>query len=721
MSEIPLTFVCRPRPYPDESLLSYLLRVQFANRYDALIWLTWWLRGLSDVSGSRSQFRPTATNETTFLENLATVSKVPVLELYQMTLNRYATIYTFPGRPIHDQRLSSGEQVAFWQQSHSLKSWSRTEAQSAFCPLCLRERVYHRLPWLLHAVFACPTHDCWLRDTCSNCGASVSVEMIVRSECAACYASLTDMPVIPLDATVADVQKHLIFCLETGTRPTDTLPPLSVQALFRVVEGLCAATRQLGWEWEGCYQPDDITQLLFPLRSQYSATPIQYGCLYTTAWHVVNDWPHGFYTFLDDYLRRPGGGKGTMERSLGSFYEIWLEREWRHPDLEPVQTAFNDYFVTHFPPSHKMLRLARIKRYPKLRERMQWIDVRNASRLLGISSPTIARMVRDGYVRAYFLDETTHTRRYFVYREDLESGLQRRALPVTLNQIATEFLTTGKVVQEWIDTGLMSKTGSRLIRGVKHASLTRHDVDRFLEQLTAHVCLQTQRPCHAVTLKMVCMSNNNIGVTSAYVLQRIMDGKLQAFHTDPDLRPFSDLWFEPEDAATLTECIKAENNWLTLREIPPLLHVELKTVRLWVQNGLLIPVAHFSRSVYFDRAAVTAFQRRLMRSVEVAALLETSDTALSSWVRAGYLPVLRGLEGGQGKGYLFDRDVVEQWRTQYITAGEAERILGRTSYGVFRQRVRRGTYPLAHLEDTHTRFYHRTDLEHFKSNSEQQL
>jgi hypothetical protein len=721
MPEIPLTFVCRPRPYPDESLLSYLLRVQFANQYDGLIWLTGWLRGLRHISGRRSQFRPTATLETPFLENLATMTEVPVLDLYQMTLNRYATIQTFPGRPVHYQRLSSGEQVAFCQQSHSLKSWSWTEARSAFCPLCLRETVYHRLPWLLHAVFACSRHDCWLLDTCSNCGASVSVEMIVRSQCALCCASLADMPVIPLDATVADVQQQLMFCLETGTRPTETLPLLSVQALFRLVEGLCATTRQLGWEWEGCYRPEGVTRSPFPSLPQRRASPIQYGSLYTTAWHVVNDWPHGFYTFLDGYLRRPGGGTGTMARSLGSFYGVWLEQGWRHPDLEPVQVAFNDYFVTHFPLSQQMLRLARVKRYPELRERMKWIDVRNASRLLGISSPTIIRMVRDGYVRAYFHDTKTQTGRYFVDREGLESGLQRRASPVTLNQVATEFLTTGKVVQEWIDTGLMSQTGTRLIRGVAHASLTRHDVDRFLEQLTAHVCLKAQRPSHSLTMKMVCLCNNKIGMTSAHVLQRIMDGKLQAFHTDPDLRPFSDLWFDPKEATTLTECIKAENNWLALREIPHLLHVELKTVRLWTQNGLLIPVAHLSRSVYFDRTAVVALQRQLMRSAEVATLLETSEATLSSWVRAGYLPVLRGLEADQAKAYLFDRDAVDRWHVQYITAREAERILGKPSYGVFRQRVRRGKYPSAEIRGIPTRFYYRADLEHFQSNLEQQL
>ena len=192
-------------------------------------------------------------------------------------------------------------------------------------------------------------------------------------------------------------------------------------------------------------------------------SPVQHGSLYTSAWLAANDWPHSFHRFLDRLLHRSGQGNGSMKRSLGFFYGIWLERQWRHADLEPVQTAFNDYFSAQFLPTRQLLKLDRVQRYPELREHMKWLDVRNAARLLGVSSPTIARMVRDGYVRAHYPQGKLSAGRYFVYREDLENGLQQRSSPVTVNQVAVEFFTTGGIVQEWIETGLMPQTGVRLI------------------------------------------------------------------------------------------------------------------------------------------------------------------------------------------------------------------------------------------------------------------
>jgi predicted site-specific integrase-resolvase len=708
--------VCRPHPHPDESLLSYLIRLQVANGYDRLIWLIAWLRGKTTV---RTRFRPTTTNETVFLENLAAVTALPIFDLYRMTLNRYVPLRTFPGRPVHYHRLSSGEQVAFCQHRHTLKHWSRTEAATLFCPYCVREAPYHRLNWMLDVVFVCPKHGGWLLDTCASCGASVSVESVVRSHCARCSASLAEMAVIPGDATVAAAQQHLLVGLETGKLPTNTLPPLSIQALFRLLDGLCAATRLLGWE--GCYQPERVSQHPFPFSSQMNLSPVQHGSLYTSAWLTANDWPHSFHRFLDRQLQRSGQGNGSMQRKLGSFYGIWLEQQWRHADLEPVQTAFNDYFSAQFLPTRQLLKLDRVQRYPELREHMKWFDVRNAARLLGVSSPTIARMVRDGYVRAHYPQGKLSAGGYFVYREDLENGLQRRSSSVTLNQVAVEFFTTCGIVREWIETGLMLQTGVRLIRGISHPCLTRQDVDLFLEQVAHCACVQPERPADAVTLKMVCTHNNKIGMTSARVFQRILKGMLHVYHTNPDLQPFGDLWFDPEEVAVLTQRVKAENNWLSLREVAPFLHVELKLVRFWMQTGQLEPVAQFSRSIYFDRAAVAAFQQRLLRSQEVAKWLETSDAALSSWVRAGYLPVLSGKEGGQGKSYRFDREVIAQWSALYVTPGEARRILGTSHYMAFRQRVRRGEFVSPTSAEMPDKFYYRVDVQRYLATLEQPL
>lgn len=624
--------VCRPRPYPDESLLSYLLRVQTANRYEGLIWLTAWL---GDKIVPRTHFRSTATHQVPFLENLAAVTTVPVLDLYRMTLNRYLFRLTLSDKPVHYQVISSGAQLAFCPQTHTLRRWTRTEEATAFCPQCLREAPYHRLPWMLSVVFACPKHKCWLLDSCATCGANLSVAAVLKGQCEACSAVLADLPTVDLDATVLTVQQHLIACLETGLPPVETLPPLSMPALFRLLEGLSSVIRPLGWDWAGCYQPDGVVQEAFPSDRQHDLSTTQLGSLYTSAWLAIQDWPQGFYIFIDRYREQLGVASGdpSIQRNFGTLYTGWLEIRWRHPDFEPVQLAFNEYLLNYFPPSRQIMSLVRIKRYPELGEQMKLVGVGHAANLLGVVSQTIGRMVRDGYVRAYYPQGYTVGRDYFVYREDLEPGWRQRMAAVTTNQVAREFCSTPGIVNEWIAAGLITQTGSRLVRGTAQPSFIRRDVDDFLDRLAQQACVEPERAHNAKTLKQVCISNTQIGMTATHVLQRVLAGKLKAYHPHSRLQPFDQLWFDADDVYGLLEQVKAENNWIALREIPLFLHVELKIVRHWVKAGLLVPAVTISRSVYFDRAVVDAFRQRILRVPDVVNLLETTESSLWLWTR----------------------------------------------------------------------------------------
>ena len=89
------------------------------------------------------------------------------------------------------------------------------------------------------------------------------------------------------------------------------------------------------------------------------------------------------------------------------------------------------------------------------------------------------------------------------------------------------------------------------------------------------------------------------------------------------------------------------------------------------------------------------------------------------WVRAGHLPVLSGLELGQGKSYIFDRHVIADWHMRYAASGEVHRVLGSSYYYQFLKKVRLGVY--ASTEALPQRFYRRCDLQHFQQELEQQL
>jgi len=714
MTEIP-ALVCRPQPYEDESLQSYLIRVQMSNGYKHLNWLTGWLRGMTGIPVPN---RLNSSRSISYLEGLAQATRLPVLDVYGMTLNRYIMVLALPETPLMFETTASGDCLPVFARSRLTGRWLRSDRSTAFCPACLREDCYHRLTWLLGSVFACTRHAVYLRDTCANCEAKVSVTDVVHGLCSHCGTSLTEMPALSVDVQSASVQTELLHCLQASYVLADGYVPLSAPFIFRFLDGICAAIRGVGWDWMGCYHPTGVEPQTFPMTTNTTLTTIQQGTLYVSAWRVLCDWPTNFYLFLDQYRQRPGAGRSSMRQFLGYFYDLWLERFWRHPEMEVVQAAFNAYFVENFPATREIRSLKRLERYPELEQQLQFIDVRNAARSLGVSPPKIERLVRDGYVRMYPEHDPARPG-YFVYRSDLEHALQREPEKAHIRDVAREFSVGMSVISDWIRAGLIQPSAERQLHGVAQPVLTQQDVDVFHRRLAQHIQLKRERPVDVVCLRDACIRNGKVGMNSAQLLQRVLDGKICAYHTDPDLQPFDALWFDPHDVTALTEQVKVENNWIGFLEVWRLLDVSRDVVHLWIERKVLVPVATFARAIYFDRDAVLHFHSRLIRSNELATWFETSRSAISQWVRAGHLPVLSGMEKGQGKNYIFDRDVMTEWHTLYVTSGELRRVLGSEHYLTFLKCVRHGDYAVS--TNGTLRFFQRCDLEHFQLSLVQQL
>ncbi|MEP7288626.1 MAG: TniQ family protein [Chloroflexota bacterium] len=710
MPELP-QLVCRPHPFTDESLLSYLLRLSVENGYDRLSWVTLWLR---DWTGIPVPPRLVTTHDLAFLKALANVAGISTSAVYHMTVNRYLPVQMPPGTALHHAALPDGTTVTLGAYPNQMKRHLRSDSATAFCPHCLATASYHRLHWLLYPVFACIQHGCWLRDTCAVCGASVSIAAVTTGQCSICQELLAQMSTLPLDALVASTQMNLALSLEGGCLPDSlTLPPLTAQALFRLLDGCMAATRQLGWSWTEHYHPAGLDIQPFPATSNHVLSVMQLGCLYTAAWDMVQDWPHRFEAFLKAYRYRPNARASGMRRELGNFYEVWLEKNWSHADFAPVQAAFNDYFVTHFPPSRELLALKRLERFPQLSQQFAYIDVRNAARSLGVSSPKITRLVRDGYIRVY-PEQSANRPGPFVYRADLKTALQRQADALQFKQVAAQLEVSVPTLQAWLDAGLLLRTGERLSLGVAVPVVCTADVSTFRQRLAQQVNLRTERPDDAVNLKETCARNGKVGMTATQVIERILAGKLPAYHPDPELQPFSALWFEATDVAALTQQVKQENQWMSFLEVCALFPVSRTTLHFWISQGYLVPQATYARALYFDRATVERFRQSLLTSRDVAITLETSRSALSQWVHAGLLSVVSGLGLSTGKQFLFQKATIEAFHLTYITPYEIRRRWGEPFRRSFQNAVQEGRFP-SFPDGPPSKSYLRADTEAFRA------
>ncbi|CAB1216631.1 TniQ family protein [Acinetobacter bouvetii] len=62
-----------------------------------------------------------------------------------------------------------------------------------YCPICLAENAYLKKLWMLKPIYACPTHSCFLIDSCPNCDNPITLKASVKN-CSCCGYELDKAP-----------------------------------------------------------------------------------------------------------------------------------------------------------------------------------------------------------------------------------------------------------------------------------------------------------------------------------------------------------------------------------------------------------------------------------------------------------------------------------------------------------------------------------------------
>lgn len=150
-------FSVRSRPYSDESLSSYLLRLSKANGLSLLSLLN----SIKTSGGHYIQqndislldFAPKSLIDT---NHLAKIVDLPEEQLLRLTF--YFALKTF----------CSGEEV---ERSRFISGMIR--GRTSYCSKCLEENLYFRLIWKIQDIDVCLSHGISLTEKCCSCGSLI--------------------------------------------------------------------------------------------------------------------------------------------------------------------------------------------------------------------------------------------------------------------------------------------------------------------------------------------------------------------------------------------------------------------------------------------------------------------------------------------------------------------------------------------------------------------
>jgi len=391
-------FLRRVSLLPGESLPSLLARLTTANFCDPPHLLTKFCTQRLTDQGIYDQL-DCPTHPETF-ELLASLTGLSPDQLARATLHYFAPLMNL--RDLHCAMvLPDGQTLELI--SKSLQDDFRPQSNVQYCPLCLGPAAYHRLAWFPRAVAVCLDHQCFLLEKCWQCGGRLNVKALLERRCETCDADLTRAKPFPVQDDPFGLFVQEAICSWLGLSFSDSLSGLGLPAqppgvLYRVLYGLYSSL-ETRMDWNYLYWSGALPKEADPPKywTKRGLKPACSYVLYVTAFKGLVDWPRGFHDFLTEYQayteqpRKHFDGTG-----LGMLAYHWLGYQWRSPEFEFVQEAYQQFLQSI--KSGFVIRSYRTPSRLEFSERFEYVSIEHATNLLGTTEDTIRRLIQAGKI-----------------------------------------------------------------------------------------------------------------------------------------------------------------------------------------------------------------------------------------------------------------------------------------------------------------------------------
>lgn len=646
--------------FPDESLLSYVIRLAHLNGYrppESL--LTLCLQGQS--LSLRSTDIVTCPTNPAVLEQFAQLTGASVTMLYDATAHRFGQILTPPG--MSRTAVSIGGETLCLMPSLSRQHVFRPVTASQFCPLCLQEGVYHRVGWLLVSVTVCLDHLCLLMDCCPYCTRPVDLGAIVENRCPKCREDLTNAQPISVAHDQAGIAAHrllhgwLFGVSDSATRDDIGLPDQPDRVLYHLVDGICTGLRTANPSWSYLHPASDSSASGFIRRVHIKGEwpPDVLYRLYVTAVKSVLAWPNGFYEFLHAYPSRKSPSKARhWFGQLDNFYATWILKNWQHPAFQFVQDAFA-WYVQEYGTIATSRSYAR--RTPQLSQSSRYLSLLEAAHQLGTVPLVVRRLIALGQLADADPDPASRQAGRYVQAQSVTNLLQTWSIPLSVGEAAlwlglpeplVHNLHAAHFLADVVSQPMVSDAPSMIpkcVVGTWYTMLMVRSSDAHPTEDTVDLATLIEHAEIAGTSMTSLLRAMTAGQLRCY--QPLSEGDLMKVQVSTaDVRRWQD------------EVRSGTSRWIRGEEVERRLKTRRKATQRWVEGGLLMAQVTPTGRWIFDRGVFDRFLEQHLWTPAAARAFVVTPIVITQWVQQGRLKAVSGPGIDQNHAYLFQRTTI---------------------------------------------------------------
>lgn len=297
---------------------------------------------------------------------------------------------------------------------------------------------------------------------------------------------------------------------------------------------------------------------------------------------------------------------------------------------------------------------------------------------MGATPRWIELLIDAGRLASYTTAD--HNRIKFVSKTEVLDLCDQWNESIIRSEAALWLGVTEEMITNMVKAGLL-QAEFRPSDGFPRWLFSKSSIIRLLENLAEHVrCSSAQEHTESLLISLTEASRLVfiVGLDAVSILQRVIEGKLQAYKTEEDKLSLISLLFRRADIQQCIEAVKAEKGWISREETTKLLGVKDNTLTRWVKFGLLTPSIIHKHVQFFDKVVINQFIAEHIISGEAAQILGIGKLTVQTWARIGRLAEA-GVSGPNIDGhhaYLFNKKRLVLWRSERLMFGEAVNMLG---------------------------------------------
>jgi hypothetical protein len=528
---------------PGESLVSLLGRLVQLNYYSsARILRSICCERLEPPANQDDLARPRWAE--TFLR-LSDLTQISPEELFAASDHRFAPILAPPqGPPAEIPWIGSASKAIL--TPNLARERLRAASAAQYCPRCLKTAAYHRWSWVPAAAAICLEHHCLLVNQCPRCKKRISIQEIVRRQCAGCLADLR----VARSRSVKryglgilsqqTIQSWLADADVTETPGMGSLPSRNPAVLYQFLENLSRHLLNCWKDWPALHAPLDrlARHIAAPIHHLPTLTPGGAFHLQKAAFIGILNWPQGLFQFLDACSRYNTSIQEPARhfKRVQQVYRDWFRPVWMVPEFEFMQQFFVSY-----------LRLRKLPIPVRLAEQSTsvpwfveqtglWTETMT-TQALGISAQELQR-----YGSAVSCRWPRSRKTPLFERDKVLALKQSWTRGWSVSETSSWLGLNLQDVIELAKRGVLASVDSPEAGG-SHWVLSHQSVEVFFERVTAPLKLFQGDRNELVCLYEAIRMTSYLGMDCAAFLQEVMDGSLPAFKREPEIQALWHIYF----------------------------------------------------------------------------------------------------------------------------------------------------------------------------------